>query len=34
MGGGILPIAFHNNKTYFLIGREYLYAKKKWGAME
>ena len=31
MGGGILPIAFHNNKTYILIGREYLYAKKNGG---
>ena len=31
MGAGILPIVRHNNKLYFLFGREYNYkSNNKW----
>lgn len=31
MGGGILPIAVHKNKIYFLFSREYIYASHNAG---
>ena len=31
MGAGIIPIAFHNGKIYFLFGREYIKAKNSKG---
>lgn len=31
MGGGILPVALHNNTIYFLFSREYIHSKDKGG---